>query len=362
MDFQLSDDQRMLVETAGRFAGTGGRALADPDTLWREIADLGFLGLCVAEADGGLGLTSVEAGIVTEAFGRGLVRTPFIASAVLAAPLLSDLADRTFGRELASRSMDGSAILAAALLEPHGRYDLGDIETGFKSDGDLIRLDGIKSNAPYAAEATHLIVSARAADGDVGLFLVERDAPGVIVEGFPTLDGQSCATVRLDGVTVDAGRRIGSRADGFALLEGAVDRAIAALCGEAVGAMGQLCDLTFDYLKTRRQFGRPIGQFQALQHRAAEMLIGLEQSRSAAIMASAGIASSDPIVRRRLVSAAKATISRWSRFIGQQAVQLHGGVGITDALPVGRYFKRLTYIDATFGDASHHTERFADAG
>jgi alkylation response protein AidB-like acyl-CoA dehydrogenase len=353
MDFQFTDEQRLLAESVGGYAD----ARASGGDAWRNLVDMGLPGLLIDPEQGGLGLGAVETMIVAGAFGRGLVRTPFISSSIVGAALLGHCRDDVRAA-LLDGVIGGDVILALAILERDGRFDPGMVETCAKPIGTGFTVSGRKANVLYGDEATHLIVSAQVSQG-IGLFVVERDQPGLTVTGYPTLDGQRCADILFEDVAVEADWIIGGAGEGLPMLERALDRGAAAACAEAVGAMSRLCDLTFEYLKTRRQFGRPIGQFQALQHRAADMLIGLEQSRSAAIMAAAGVDDGDFAKGRRLVSAAKAVTGKWSRFVGQQAIQLHGGIGTTEELLVGQYVKRLIALDLAYGDASHHVARYA---
>ena len=210
--------------------------------------------------------------------------------------------------------------------------------------------------------ANQLIVSARTSDDRavISLFVVDAGAPGVHLRGYPTIDGQRAAEIEFRDVQLQSTALLGSPQDGAALLESAVDRGIAALCAEAVGAMERLLELTAEHLRSRKQFGQPIGQFQALQHRIADMAIALEQSRSVAVLAAARIDSQDRVERRRAVSAAKAMVGRCGRLVSHWAVQLHGGMGMTDDVPVGYYFKRLTAIDCMWGNAEHHVELYGD--
>jgi len=370
MDFSLTEDERMLADLAARFvereyAGTARQALLQAPggfsrAHWRILAETGLLGLNVPEAQGGLGGTALDTAIVMEAFGRGLVQEPYLATAVIAARLLAAAASAEQQARHLPAIVDGSRLFALATLEPGARYDLWQVATGAHPSGDGWRLDGAKAVVLQGDAADCFIISARIDGTDaIGLFLVDADAPGLYRESAPTFDGRYAAALRLDGV------RVGPEAllpavDGYAALEQAVDYGLAGLCAEAVGAMQQLLDLTAEYLRTREQFGRPIGSFQALQHRAAEMVASVEQARSMALMAAARVEDPDPKVRRRALSAAKALIGRCGRHVGQTAVQLHGGMGMTEELACGHYFKRLTAIDKSWGDAEHHEDLFAE--
>jgi alkylation response protein AidB-like acyl-CoA dehydrogenase len=261
----------------------------------------------------------------------------------------------------------GELRMAFAHAERQARYDLFDVATTATRDGAGWRLDGQKGLVLHGDGADRLIVSARTAgsprdrDG-IGLFLVDADAPGVSRRGYPTQDGQRAAEIALSGVHVPAKSAIGDPGAALPLIERVTDEAIAALCAEAVGCMEEMQAITVDYLKTRQQFGTTIGSFQALQHRAAEMVVALEQARSMAMFATMTAASPDPAERAAAVAGAKVQIGRSGRFVGQQAIQLHGGVGMTMEYKIGHYFKRMTMIDTLFGDADHHLSRVADAG
>jgi len=375
MDFSLSDEQRMLADLVGRFVdkdyGFEARkaSVAAPEGFlrqhWQTLADTGLLGLNVPEAHGGLGGTPADTVVVMEAFGRGLVVEPFLHNAVVAARLLADAGSPAQQQALLPALAAGERLFAVACLEPAGRYDLWHVDTRAQAvDGGWV-LDGAKCTVHYGDTADVLVVSARTAGsaGDrdgISLFLVDPKADGVHVQGFPTFDGQRVAEVRLDGVKLGADALLGQAGGGYAVLEHAIDHGIVALCAEAVGAMQQLVDLTAEYLRTRKQFGKAIGSFQALQHRAAEMVISVEQARSAALMAAAHADDADAAERRRVVSAAKSLVGRCGRHVGETATQLHGGMGMTDEMLSGHYFKRLTGIDKTWGDSEHHAELFAE--
>ncbi|MGO8856854.1 MAG: acyl-CoA dehydrogenase family protein [Steroidobacteraceae bacterium] len=374
MDFEYNDEQRMLADTVARWLESDysfehfRRRIADVRLLeadWGRLGELGLLGLNVPEADGGLGAGPVETLIVMQAFGRALAVEPFVSTAVAGVSLLDHDSAGGQHRGLLGEIAGGSCRVALAALEPESRYDLARICTEAAAvDGGFL-LSGRKAVVLDGDGAGRLIVSARTA-GPIGsttgisLFVIDGTAPGVSVRGFPTIDGKRAAEISFDRVSVAPTALLGPVGAGYELLECAVDRAIAALCAEAVGAMEKLVELTAEHLRTRKQFGRPIGQFQALQHRIADMAVAAEQARSMALLAAARAADSDPIERRRAISAAKAMVGRSGRFVGQQAVQLHGGMGMTDELPVGYYFKRLTCIDLTWGNVEHHVERYGD--
>jgi alkylation response protein AidB-like acyl-CoA dehydrogenase len=373
MDLGYSAEQQMLADTVRRFIDReysfeARRKLAGTDAgfsedNWRLLADLGLLGLNVPEQFGGLGSGPVDTLIVMQALGRGLVVEPYLSTAVVGAALLSEAGSAEQKQAMLPGIVAGTRRLALAVLEPEGRFDLWRVATTATHSGDSYLLNGRKSVVLHGQSADTLIVSARTggAVGDeagISLFLVDARAPGVASVGFPTIDGQRCAEIRLSNVAVAASAAVGPVGAAYALLESTVDRGIAALCAEAVGAMERLIEITAEFLRTRKQFGKPLGSFQALQHSMADMLVALEQARSMALLAAARVGDPDPAERRRAVSAAKAMIGRCGRAIGERAVQLHGGMGMTDELCVGYYFKRLTCIDMTWGNTDHHVELY----
>lgn len=374
MDFDLSEEQRLLKDSVDRLladrydfearrkhmAGDKGWS-AD---IWARFAELGLLALPFSEEDGGFGGGAVETMLVMESFGRSLVIEPYLATVVLGGGLLNAAASAEQRAAVVPGVVEGSTLLAFAHSERQARYDLADVETKAKKDGDGWTLDGAKTLVLHGDSATKLIVSARTAGGrtdekGVGLFLVDADAPGVEVRGYATQDGMRAAEVTLSGAK---GEALGDPEGAMPAIRQVVDEAIAAICAEAVGAMEKSNELTVEYLKTRQQFGVHIGAFQALQHRGAEMFVALEQARSMAMFAAVMSRDEDPVERSRAVSGAKVQIGRSGRFIGQSAVQLHGGVGMTMEYAIGHYFKRLTMIDKAFGDADHHLGLVGAAG
>jgi pimeloyl-CoA dehydrogenase small subunit len=377
MDFDLSDEQRLLKDSverllADRYDFDARKRYAasaegwSPD-LWAQYAELGLLGLPFAEEHGGFGGGPVETMIVMEAFGRALALEPYLATVVLGGGFIRQGGTGSQRAELLPQIAEGKVRLAFAHTERQSRYDLADVGTTARHDGGAWVLEGEKGLVLHGDTADKLIVSGRTAGArrdrhGIGLFLVDAKAPGVSRRGYPTQDGQRAAEVTLNNARVAAEDVIADAEDALPLIERVVDQAIAALCAEAVGAMGEMHALTVEYLKTRRQFGVPIGNFQVLQHRAADMFVALEQARSMAMFAAMMAQDDDAAERGKAVAAAKVQIGRSGRFIGEQAVQLHGGVGMTMELKVGHYFKRATMIDVAFGDADHHLGRLAAAG
>jgi pimeloyl-CoA dehydrogenase small subunit len=377
MDFDLSEEQRLLKESLDRLLGDryafeqrksyGQSPEGWSRELWGQYAELGLLGLPFAEQYGGSAGGPVETMIAMEAFGRALALEPFFATVVLGGGFLRHGGSPEQRADLIPQIADGSLTLAFAQTERHSRYDLTDISTTASRNGAAWVLDGEKGVVLHGDTADKLIVTARVGGGrrdrdGVGVFIVDGMAEGVSRRGYPTQDGLHAAEVALAGVRVDPEGVLGEPGAALPLVERVVDEAIAALCAEAVGAMASMHELTLDYLKTRRQFGREIGSFQILQHRAVDMLIALEQARSMAMFATMMASEEDATERRNALSAAKVQIGRSGRLIGQQAVQLHGGIGMTMEYKVGHYFKRVTMIDMMFGDADFHLRELARRG
>ncbi len=292
---------------------------------------------------------------------------PYFATVVLGGGFLRHGGNAALRAELAPQIADGSLRLAFAQTERHSRWNLADVATKARRDGAGWVLDGEKGVVLHGDSADKLIVTARVGGGQrdrdgIGVFLVDTKAAGVSRRGYPTQDGLRAAEVTLAGVRVGPEGVLGEPGAGLPLVERVVDEGIAALCAEAVGAMAVMHELTVDYLKTRRQFGREIGSFQVLQHRAVDMLVALEQARSMAMLATMMAAEDNAADRRNALSAAKVQIGRSGKFVGQQAIQLHGGIGMTMEYKVGHYFKRVTMIDTMFGDADHHLRELARRG
>jgi pimeloyl-CoA dehydrogenase small subunit len=374
MDFDLTDEQRLLKDSVDRLIADQyqfeqrKKYMAEPDgwsrAAWQQYAELGLLGLPFAEAHGGFGGGPVETMIVMEAFGRGLVLEPYFATVILGGGLLRRAASAAQQQALLPQVTQGKLKLAFAHVERQSRYDLADVATTARQDGAVWVLDGAKSVVLHGDCADRLLVTARIS-GDqrdrmgIGLFLVDPSAPGVTRRGYPTQDGLRAAEVTLSNVRVPQSDAMD---DALPAIEHVVDEATAALCAEAVGTMQAMHETTLEYLKTRQQFGRPIGQFQVLQHRSVDMLVALEQARSMAMFAAVMAGEEDATERRRAIAAAKVQIGHSGRHIGQEAIQLHGGIGMTMEYKVGHYFKRMTMIDKLFGDADVHLETLARLG
>jgi alkylation response protein AidB-like acyl-CoA dehydrogenase len=369
MDFKLSKEQELLRDGLAKFLSTRydlekSRSAAktgagwQPD-IWRAFADeLGILGATLPQDVGGIGGGPVELMVITEALGHALVVEPYIDSVVVAGGLLR----RAGGDEATSlleKIVAGTAIVALAATEQESGERWQDAATTAERDGDEWILHGRKTVAMSAPLATHLLVTARTADG-LSLFLVDMDAAGsgLTLTGYRTVDDRRAGDLVLDGLRLPAGSLLGESGQAWPSLEQARDEGAAAICSEAVGCMRKVLADTVEYAKQRQQFGVTIGSFQVLQHRMVDMYMELEQSVAAVYLAILHL-EDDPAVRARSVSAAKATVGRAARFIGQQAVQLHGGMGMTEELAIGHYFKRLTAMQYEFGTTDHHVARYA---
>ena len=378
MDFQLSDDQRLLKESVDKLIGPAyddlgkrKKAQGEPngysEDLWAKYAELGLLALPFSEEEGGFGGGTVETMIVMEAVGRGLALEPFLAGIILGANLIRLGAGAALRGELIPRIADGSERLAFAHTERQARYDLHDVATHARRTSGGFVLEGDKSVVIHGDSATKLIVSARTSGSHrdrhgITLFLVDPSSPGVSRRAFATQDGQRGAAISLGRVEVPESAVLGSIDDGADLIDRVSALAIAALAAEAVGAMAALHELTLEYLKTRKQFDVPIGSFQVLQHRAVDMFTALEQARSMEYYAAMMAPSDDARERHAAISAAKIQINNSARFLGQAAIQMHGGIGITMEYRSGHYFKRLTMIESAFGDTDHHMRLLDKAG
>ena len=377
MDFELSEEQRLLKESVERLLQdryefeTRKKYMAEPDgwsrEVWKQYADLGLLGLPFDEKYGGFGGGPVETMIVMEAFGKALALEPFFATVVLGGGFIRLGGSEAQKKELLPKIADGSLRLAFAQVERQSRFDLFDVATAAKRDGNGYVLEGAKSVVLHGDVAGKLIVSARVSGErrdkkGIGLFIVDAKANGVSRRGYPTVDGLHAAEISFSNVRVGADAVIGEAGDGLPLIERVVDASIAALAAEAVGNMMSMHELTVEYLKTRKQFGVPIGSFQVLQHRAVDMFVALEQARSMAYFATMMAEEPNAAERRKAIAAAKVQIGRSAKLVGQQAIQLHGGIGMTMEYKVGHYFKRATMIDTQFGDADHHLAELARLG
>jgi pimeloyl-CoA dehydrogenase small subunit len=375
MDFDLTDEQRLLRESVNRLLadhyGFAQRRsyLAEPEgfstALWSRYAGQGLLGLPFAEEHGGFGGSAIEIMLVMEAFGRVLALEPYLATVVLGGAALRLAGSERQKSAILPQVAEGNMTLAFAHGERQARYDLTDVLTTAKPTARGWIIDGAKSVVPHGDGADRLIVSARIAgerddpDG-IGLFLVDAKANGVARRAYPMRDGTRAAEISLSGVEVDRGDAVGEPGNALPVVERVVEAGIAATSAEAAGAMEAMHAMTLEYLKTRQQFGKPIGQNQVLQHRAAEMLIALEQGRSMAMLAAMMVDEPDPEERAHNIAMAKVGVGQASRFVAQNAIQLHGGIGMTEEYAVGHYFRRVMVIEHMFGDPAHHLSRLAE--
>jgi pimeloyl-CoA dehydrogenase small subunit len=377
MDFDLSEEQRLLKESIDGFLTDcydfesrkkymkekGGWSRA----IWGKLAEQGLLGLPFSEADGGFGAGAVETMIVMEALGKALVLEPYLATVVIGGGFLRHGGSVAQKQAHIPGIIDGSKTLAFAQLEKNSRYDLDDVTTSAKKKGEGWLIDGEKFVVVNGENADTLIVTARTKGGrhdksGIGVFLLPADAKGISKKGYPTQDGLHAADITFTGVEVGADAAIGDPDDGLPLIARVVDEARTAMCAEAVGAMDESLKTTVEYLKTRKQFGVAIGSFQSLQHRAADMFVALEQARSMSMFATMASDFEDAKERATAVAAAKVQVGKSGKFIGQQSIQLHGGIGMTMEAKIGHYFKRLTMIENSFGDSEYHLRRVSDAG
>jgi alkylation response protein AidB-like acyl-CoA dehydrogenase len=365
MDFTFNDEQQQFADALRRYLdksyGFEARQAivrsesGVSDTHWVAFTELGLTALPVPETQGGFNGGPIDMLVVMQELGRALVVEPYWATAVgIEALRLAGTGDGE-DASLLERAAQGEVKLAVAFHEPHARYDLFDIGTIASRQGEQQTLTGTKSVVLHGAQAHAWIVPARL-DGEVSLFVVARDAAGVKITDYRTIDGQRAATLEFNATPA---RRLAGKHAGAAALEHIADYGTLLLCAEAIGALDALNLATVDYTKTRQQFGQPIARFQALQHRMVEMLIHAEQARSITYLAAMRYPSADADERRRAISAAKVRVGQAARFVGQQAVQLHGGMGVTNEVVAAHLFKRLAIIETTLGDVDHHLARFA---
>jgi alkylation response protein AidB-like acyl-CoA dehydrogenase len=372
MDFTYTDTQQMLRETLARYLGDnydfdsrqkriasdGGR---DPG-VWRALAtELGILGAPFSEAHGGLDGGHLENAIMMEEFGKVLATEPYLQTVVIGGGALKAIGGAHADAHIPA-IIAGDMIIAFAYAEPQGRYNLANLRTTAKKDGSGYILNGHKGVVYCAPWATHLLVSARTGgsqselDG-VSLFLIDAKTSGIVRRDYPTVDGFQASEVYFENVALPADAMLGAEGAALPLIEQIIDQATVAVCAEATGVMAKLHEGTLDYSKQRQQFGQPIGRFQVLQHRMVDMFMEVEQAKSMVLMATLKL--DEPAQQRMAaVSQCKAKVSNGAKFVGQNAVQTHGGIGITQELSIGHYFKRATMIEGQFGSADHHFDRF----
>ena len=371
MDFSFTDEQSMLRDTvasylADHYSFDQRRAALGKEPGWRPevwkafAEELGILGAPFSEELGGLGGGPIENMIVMEEMGKALVVEPYLGAVVIGGGFLKH-SGHPNAEALIAQIIAGEAIFAFAYAEPQGRYNLADLKTTAKKEGGSYVLNGHKAVVIGAPYATHLIVTARTGGGQrdaqgVSVFIVPKDAPGVTTRDYPTVDGFRASEVILENVKVGAEALVGPEGQALPLVEKVVDEAIAATCAEACGVLTKLHEGTLEYTRQRKQFGQPISAFQVLQHRMVDMFIQVEQSVSMTYMATIKLA--DDRERTKAAAAAKVQIGKACKFVGQSAIQLHGGMGMTDEMAIGHYFKRATMIESAFGSTDHHLARY----
>jgi pimeloyl-CoA dehydrogenase small subunit len=374
MDFNFTDEQTMLRDSIAKFVAAEydfdkrKAILKSADgwskKAWATFAELGLMAAPLPEEYGGLGGGPVDTLVIMEEFGKGLVVEPWLQTVVIGGGFLKYAGSEAQKQEHLTAIASGERIVAFAYAEPKGRYNLSDLTTTAKKDGAGYVLNGHKAVVIGAPQADHLIVTARTAGGQrdakgVSAFIVAKNAKGVTTRDYATIDGFRASEVYFENVSVGADALIGAADGALPLVEKVVDEAIAGLCAEAVGTFRLMHSLTLEYARQRKQFGVAIGSFQVLQHRMVDMFMATEQSISMAYMATLKLDESDA-ERAKAVSAAKVQIGKSGRFIGQAAVQIHGGMGVTEEMRVGHYFKRATMIDAQFGNVDHHVKKFTN--
>lgn len=371
MDFNFTEEQSMLRDMVASFLRDKydfetRRKIIGSDTGWREdywkafANELGILGAPFSEEMGGLGGGPIENMIVMEEFGKALVVEPYLGTVVIGGGFLKH-SNYGAASEVIANIVAGETVIAFAYAEPQGRYTWSDLKTTAKKDGSGYVLNGHKAVVVGAPWATHLIVTARTggdqrdAEG-VSVFLVDKSAKGIVTRDYPTVDGQRASEVYFENVSIPADALIGAEGEGLPLVNKVIDEATAALCAEAVGCIRKMHEGTLEYAGQRKQFGQPIAKFQVLQHRMVDMFMALEQSVSMTYMATVKI--EEEAERAKAVSAAKVQIGNACKFVGQSAIQIHGGMGMTEELSIGHYFKRASMIEGLFGSVDHHLRRY----
>ena len=372
MDFTFNEEQSLIQDQVDQFVQKEydwetRQALSNSDLgfgedNWKKFADLGWLGICVSEDSGGFGGSSIESMLIMEAFGKGLVVEPFLETVIMSGGLIDDHGSDEQKSSVLEPAISGEMHLALAYAEPQSRFNLSDVVTEAKSDGDSFILNGYKSVVMNGPSADKIIISARTSgaqldESGISLFIVDANSDGLNKTNYKTVDGRRASDLTLENVSVSKSSLIGDQDKGFAILDSAIDKAILAISAEAVGAMEVLYKTTVEYTKTREQFGTAIGKFQVLQHRMVDMFMEYEQCKSLLYMATMKNEEEAPDAKKA-ISGLKYQVGKAGKFVGQQAVQLHGGMGVTDELNVGHYFKRLTTIGTIFGNADFHLKQY----
>ena len=376
MDFSFTDEQALLQDSVQRFIQNSyafdsrQKLIKTEDGFsrenWASFAELGWLALPFSEESGGFGGTAVETMILMEEFGKGLVVEPYLTTVLMSGSIIEAGGSSAQKEGVLAEIMAGTKLAALAYVEPQARFNLADVTTTATAEGDGYVINGFKGVVMGGPSADVLIVPARTAgeqrdEAGITLFQVDANSNGISKRDYPTIDGGRASEITLENVTVDASAVIGEVGGGFALLEIGINNGILGVGAEAVGAMEVLYKTTVEYCKTREQFGQPIGKFQVLQHRMVDMFMEHEQAKSLLYMAAIRMSENDADEARKAISALKVQIGKGGRFVGQQAIQLHGGMGMTDELNVGHYFKRLTAIETLFGNVDYHLKKYSAA-
>ena len=372
MDFTFNEEQSLIQDQVDQFVQKEydwetRQALSNSDLgfgidNWNKFAELGWLGISVSEDNGGYGGTAIESMLIMEAFGKGLVVEPFLETVIMSASLIDDHGSDQQKSSVLEPAIAGEMQLALAYAEPQSRFNLSDLVTEAKLDGDNYILNGYKSVVMNGPSANKFIISARTSgtqldESGISLFLVDSDSTGLDKTDYKTVDGRRASDLSIENVSVPKDNLIGQQDKGFEILDSAIDKAILAISAEAVGAMEVLYKTTVEYTKTREQFGTAIGKFQVLQHRMVDMFMEYEQCKSLLYMATMKHEEGSPDAKKA-ISGLKYQVGKAGKFIGQQAVQLHGGMGVTDELNVGHYFKRLTTVGTIFGNTDYHLKKY----
>ena len=376
MDFSFTEEQSLLQDSVQRFVQnsyefeTRQKLVKTEEGFsrdnWSSFAELGWLALPFAEESGGFGGTAVETMIMMEEFGKGLVVEPYVTTVIMAGSIIEAGGSTAQKEGVLAEIMAGTKLAAVAYVEPQARFNLADVTTSAVASDEGYTLNGFKGVVLGGPSADVLVVTARTwgeqrdRDG-ITLFLVDASAEGISRRDYPTIDGGRASEVTINNVSVGAGDMLGEAGAGLGLLEIGINNGILAVCAEAVGAMEVLYKTTVEYCKTREQFGQPIGKFQVLQHRMVDMFMEHEQAKSLLYMAAIRMSEDDDVAARKAISALKVQVGKGGRFVGQNAIQLHGGMGMTDELNVGHYFKRITAVETLFGNADFHLKQYSSA-
>ncbi len=375
MDFSLSEEQKLIKDAVEKFVrndydfDTRNKIIASKEgfdrKVWQQFGELGWLGVSFPEEVGGFGGGAIETNIMMEALGYGMLVEPYMATIVLGGNALAFGGTEAQKEAVLSSVIAGETLLALAYTEEESGYNLANVATKAEKSGSGFTITGEKAVVIGGAWADKVVVVARTSGAQcdeqgISLFLVDTKASGVTVNAYKTMDGARGANIKFNNVSVTADDLVGELDNGFQLLDKVIDYGISAACAEALGGMAAVNEKTLAYMKTREQFGVAIGSFQVIQHRMVDMFMAVESSRSMVIMAALKVVSDDVTERKKALSAAKVYLGQNARYCAQEAVQLHGGIGMTEELDIGHYFRRLTLFCSLFGSTDYHLNRFAD--